>query len=46
MAGVVPSYLTLEGSVVGLTDVSAGGKIIVEAIRIDNSWYIGGHHAS
>jgi len=46
MAGTVPSSITVEGASVDLTDVTSSGRIIVEATRINNIWFIGGHHAS
>jgi hypothetical protein len=46
LAGAVPSAITIAGTSVDLTDVTASGMIIVEAQRINNAWYLGGHHAA
>lgn len=45
MAGAVPAALTVQGVSIDLTDVTASGGIIVEALRIDNTWFMGWHHA-
>jgi hypothetical protein len=46
LAGAVPSAITIAGTAVDLTDVTSSGMIIVEAQRINNAWYLGGHHAA
>jgi hypothetical protein len=46
LAGAVPSAITIAGTAVDLTDVTSSGMIIVEAQRIDDTWYLGGHHAA
>jgi hypothetical protein len=46
LTGAVPSSITIAGTSVDLTDVTSSGMIIVEAQRINESWYFGGHHAA
>lgn len=46
MAGAVPSSITVQSISVDLTDVTSGGEVLVETLRIGSTWYMGAHHAS
>jgi len=46
MAGAVPTTITLQGTTIDTTGVTATGEILVEAIRISTDWYMAVHHAS
>jgi len=46
LAGAVPSSITLQGITIDTTGVTSSGELLVEAIRIDTTWYTGVHHAS
>ncbi len=46
MAGTVPASITVQSLSADLTDVTSGGEVLVEMLRIGSTWYLGVHHAS
>lgn len=46
MAGVVPSSVTIQTVAVDLSGVSPAGEVLVDCLRIGETWYLTSHHAS